>query len=154
MATVSNVAISLSNGSSSSNRTVTVTGTMNFDASEVGKLFRMSINVMGEDKAGDNLPAGDSASDDDVYTFTWGSLLNQKSYKQFTVNVPGSQTFTESRTVLNDKLDEDKGKVIVGQADINTPIYMPRQDEIYALVTLSTIPATAKSATIIAGIGV
>lgn len=154
MASVSNISMSLANGSSTSTRNVTVTGTITFDASEVGKSYRLEIQLFGEDKVGDTLPAGDPVGDDSLYTFTWGTLLNKKPYKQFTVAAAGPQTFTETRAVSNDKLDEDPGQVKIGEADINTPLYMPRQDEVYAKVILSGTPISARSSTVIAGIGV
>jgi hypothetical protein len=154
MASVSNIVMLLSNGSTAETRNVTVTGTMTFDASEVGKSFRLEIQLFGEDKLGDTLPAGDSVGDDLIYTFSWGMLLNKKAYRQFTVAAAGPQTFTETRPVSSEKFDEDPGKVQIGEADINTPVFMPRQDEVYAKVTLSGAPVSGRSATVIAGIGV
>jgi hypothetical protein len=58
-----------------------------------------------------------------------------------------SSACRNSRTVTTSALDEDPGKVIVGMADINTPIVMPRKDEVYASVTISGSPVTKKSAT-------
>ncbi len=154
MASVSNIAMSIANGSSTSSRNVTVTGTMTFDTSEVGKSYRLEIKLLGEDKVGDKLPAGDPVGDDEIYTFSWGTLLNKKAYKQFTVAAAGPQTFTETRAVSNGSLDEDSGQVKIGEADINTPLFFPRQDEVYARVSLSGTPSTARSSTVIAGIGV
>lgn len=154
MATVNNVTLTISNGSSSSTKNVTVSGNFVFDAGEIGKSFRQEIKIFGEDKSGDNLASTDAVGDDELYTFTWGSLFIKLPYKQFVVNAAGSMAFTETRAINAEKLDEDGGKVIVGYADINTPIYMPRADEVYARVTLSGAPVTARSATVIAGIGV
>ena len=154
MASVSNISLSISTQSAADARNVTVTGSMTFDAGEVGKSYRLEIKIFGEDKAGDNLPSGDSAGDDDLYTFAWGSLFNKVPYKQFTVASAGVQTFTETRAISNEKLDEDSGKVKVGEGDINTPVFMPRQDEVFARVSLYGTPASARSATVIAGIGV
>ena len=154
MASVSNVTLSLGNGPSSDTTNVTVGGTLSFDASEVGKTYRMEIVVMGEDLAGDNLPSSDSGSDDSLYTFKWGSLFLAKPYKQITVMAAGSQPFTETRAVSATTLDEDPGKVYVTDADINTPVYMSRTDEVYARVTVTSVPATARSATVVTGIGV
>ena len=154
MASVSNVTLSLGNGPSSDTTNVTVGGTLTFDASEVGKSYRMEIVVMGEDLSGDNLPSTDTGADDSLYTFKWGSLFLTKPYKQITVAAAGSQPFTETRAITSTSLDEDSGKVYVTDADINTPVYMPRKDEVYARVTVTSVPATARSATVIAGIGV
>jgi hypothetical protein len=154
MASVSNVTLSLAAGSSSSTTNVTVAGTLTFDASEVGKSYRMEILVMGEDLSGDNLPSTDSGSDDSLYTFKWGSLFLMKPYKQVTVAAAGAQSFTETRAITSTTLDEDSGKVYIGDADINTPLYMPRKDEVYAKVTVSSVPVSARSTTVIAGFGV
>lgn len=152
MASVSNIVLSIANGSAASTRDVTVTGTMNFDASEVGKSYRLEIKVFGEDKAGDKLPATDSVGDDALYTFSWG--FPNKGFKPLTVAAAGAQTFTETRAISNVKLDEDSGKVKIADADIVTPVFFPRQDEVYAKVSLSGTPTSARSATVIAGIGV
>jgi hypothetical protein len=154
MASLSNISLTLTAGSSSSSRNATVGGTMTFDAGEVGKSYRLAITLMGEDKAGDKLPSGDAVGDDTISEFTWGSLLPKKAYKDFTVSTAGAQTFSETRAVTNTKLDEDPGQVKIGDADINTPVFFPRQDEVYASVTLSGTPSTARSPTVIAGVGV
>jgi hypothetical protein len=136
-------------------RDVTVAGTMNFDASDVGRTYRLEIKLYGEDLSGDNLPAGDGGADDLISTFMWvsGGLL-LRSYKAVTVLAAGSVNYVEKRAIETTKLDEDAGKEIVGWADINTPIYMPRSDEVYAQVTLSAAPVSKRSTTVQAGIGV
>jgi hypothetical protein len=154
MASLSNIALSLSNGSVANTRNVTITGTIQFDGSEVGKSYRLEIKIFGQDKVGDQLPSTDSLGDDELYTFSWGSLFIKKPYKQFTVAVAGSQSFTETRAISDDTLDEDSGLQKIGEADIHTPIYSPRQDEVYARVSLSGAPISARSATVIAGLGV
>jgi hypothetical protein len=154
MASVSNVSLTLADGSTPGTRNVTVKGKLGFDAGEVGKVFRMEVKIFGEDKPGDNLPPGDSVGDDDLYTFNWGSLFHKKPFKQILVTTAGIHDFTETRAINAQTLDEDSGMVVVGKADINTPIYMPRQDEVYARVTLAGAPVTARSTTVIAGAGV
>jgi hypothetical protein len=156
MASISNVTMSIASGSSSIARSVTVNGTLTFDASDVGRTYRLGVALVGEDKSGDNLPSGDPVGDDDIYDFKWGFLLNQKPYKSITVVAPGTQTFSETRSVSNVKLDEDAGTVPVNfEPDINTPLPgFPRKDEVYARATLGLAPVTARSATVIAGIGI
>ena len=66
----------------------------------------------------------------------------------------GAVNYSEKRAIDTAKLDEDSGKEIVGWADINTPIYMPRADEVYAHVTLGMTPVSKRSTTVQAGIGV
>ena len=147
MATLTNVKLTLAPGAGGTT-TVTVQGDMTFQAAEVGRSYRMEIRLFGEDKAGDNLPAGDALGDDELYVFRWGPLVFSRPYRQFTVAAAGLQAFTETRNVASDLLDEDRGKVIIGYADINTPIYMPRSDEVYARVTLSCTPVTVRSNTV------
>ncbi|HEY9109577.1 MAG TPA: hypothetical protein VIN58_23105 [Roseateles sp.] len=136
-------------------RDVTVAGTMNFDASDVGRTYRLEIQLYGEDLPGDHLPAGDSGADDLISTYTWlaGGLL-LRPYKAVTVLAAGNVNYSEKRAIDTAKLDEDSGTEIVGWADINTPIIMPRSDEVYARVTLSASPVSKRSATKQAGIGV
>ncbi|OHB41394.1 MAG: hypothetical protein A2Y11_03480 [Planctomycetes bacterium GWC2_39_26] len=148
MASVSNIFLLISNNSTANTRNVTVSGTMNFDMGEVGKSYRLEIKIFGEDRPGDNVPSNDPFGDDELYTFLWGRFLPQIPYKRFTVTTAGPQTFTETRAISDDKLDEDSGKVQVGIADINTPIFMPRADEVYAKVVLSATPSTARSNTV------
>lgn len=147
MATLTNIKLSLAPGAGGTT-TVTVKGDMTFQAAEVGRSYRMEIRLFGEDKAGDNLPAADALGDDELYVFRWGPLVFSRPYRQFTVAAAGLQAFTETRNVASDLLDEDRGKVIIGHADINTPIYMPRSDEVYARVTLSCTPVTVRSNTV------
>jgi len=136
-------------------RDVTVAGTMNFDASDVGRTYRLQIELYGEDLSGDNLPSGDSGADDLISTYTWlaGGLL-LRPYKAVTVLAAGSVSYSEKRAIDTSKLDEDPGTQIVGWADINTPIIMPRSDEVYAQVTLGAAPTSKRSATKQAGLGV
>lgn len=152
MASVSGVTMSIANGSSSLARNVTVSGTMSFDASDVGRTYRLGISLFGEDKSDDKLPAGDPVGDDDVYDFKWGFLLAQKPYKVVTVSAPGSVPFSETRSVSNAKLDEDTGTV---SPNVDPPLPgLPRRDEVYALATLTGAPVSARSSTVIAGFGV
>lgn len=154
MASVSNVQLQL--GSGATERPATVTGTLDFDASDVGKTFRLSIDLWGEDLADDDVASSDAAGDDLLYSFLWvgGTPLIRK-YRSIAVSAPGSQTFTETRNVPAAKLDEDAGKFGSDkEADINTPLPgLPRRDEVYARVTVALPPSTARSATVIAGIG-
>ncbi|WP_457427557.1 hypothetical protein [Roseateles sp. P5_E7] len=154
MATLSTPTVTLGS-TTGDKRDVTVAGTMNFDASDVGRTYRLEIKLYGEDLSGDNLPSGDTTADDLISTFMWvsgGILL--RSYKAVTVLAAGAVSYSEKRAIDTAKLDEDSGKEIVGWADINTPIYMPRSDEVYAQVTLGTAPVSKRSATVQAGIGV
>jgi hypothetical protein len=135
-------------------RSVTVSGSMTFDAGDVGKTYRLEIKLYGEDLSGDNLPSGDAVGNDMIYTYLWNTPFLPASYKNVTVAAAGNVNFSETRNVAVDTLDEDPGKVIIGWADPNTPIYSIRKDELYARVTLSGAPVTARSATTVVGVGV
>lgn len=153
MASVSKVTLSIG-AASPSGREVTVKGTLGFDASEVGKTFRLEIKILGEDKTGDKTPVDDPIGDDILYTYGWGSIFLKRAFKEITVASAGAQSFTESRVISEELLDEDSGLVKVAQADINTPVFMPRADEVYALVSLTSAPVSARSATVNSGLGV
>lgn len=155
MASVSNVSLSIVNGPTPSTKNVTVSGTMTFDASEAGKAFHLEIKLRGEDLPGDKLPAADAVNDDDLYTFQWGNSWPLKSYKHIAAASPGSHPFSEVRAISTTILDEDAGKIQVGQ-DPNTgaPLLMPCKDEIYAKVTLSGAPVSSRSPTATLGAGV
>jgi hypothetical protein len=148
MASVSDVSLQISPNSLANTQTVTVSGTLNFEEAEVGKSYRLEIKIFGEDKPGDNVPPNDPIGDNELYAFLWGHFFRKIPYKPFMVNMAGKQNFTERRAISDETLDEDSGKVIVGWADINTPVFMPRADEIYAKVVLSSLPSTGRSNTV------
>lgn len=77
-----------------------------------------------------------------------------RPYKAVTVLAAGTLNYAEKRAIDTAKLDEDSGAEIVGWADIDTPIVLPRPDEVCARVTLGMAPVTKRSATVQAGIGV
>ncbi|MEO6277665.1 hypothetical protein [Roseateles sp.] len=154
MATLSTPTVTLG-ATSNGKRDVTVAGKMTFDASDVGRTYRLEISLYGEDLAGDKLPSGDGGADDLISNFMWvsGGLL-LRPYKAVTVLAAGNVNYSEKRAIETSKLDEDAGKEIVGWADIHTPVYMPRSDEVYAQVTLGSASISKRSATVQAGIGV
>ena len=156
MATFSGVTMSIANGSSTTARNVTVNGTLNFDASDVGRTYHLAISLFGEDKSDDHLPVGDETGDDEVYAYKWGFLLTQKPYKVVTVSAPGAVPFTETRAVSDVKLNEDPGDTSnAKEADIHTPLPgLPLRDELYARATLTGAPVSARSATVTSGFGV
>jgi hypothetical protein len=153
MATIQNPQISLGAGNSDT-RPVTVSGTMKFDAADVGRSFRLEIAVYGDDSATDKRPVEDGASDDVIYTFKWPGLLLPLPYRVLTVQAAGNVPLSETRQVTTDALDEDSGKVQVGIVS-NTPVLLPRADEIYAKVTLTptSTKVSATTPTISSGIG-
>ena len=68
MATLSTPTVTLG-ATTADKRDVTVAGTMNFDASDVGRTYRLEIKLYGEDLSGDKLPSSDSGADDLISTF-------------------------------------------------------------------------------------
>ena len=155
MASLSTPTITLG-ATSNGKRDVTVAGTMTFDANDVGRTYRLEIELFGEDLSGDHLPAGDGGADDPISTFMWlgGGILLLRPYKAVSVLAAGTVNYSEKRAIDTAKLDEDTGTEIVGWADINTPIIMPRADEVYARVTLNTAPVSKRTSTVQAGFGV
>ncbi len=153
MATLSTPTVTLG-ATSNDKRDVTVAGTMTFDASDVGRTYRLEIQLMGEDLAADNLPSGDTGADDLISSFIWVSGGVPRPYRTITVQAAGNINFSEKRAIETSRLDEDAGLQKVGMADIHTPVFMPRADEVYAQVTLGTAPVSKRSATVQAGIGV
>ena len=145
MATVSNVSLAITTGTDANSKSVTVAGTLNFQASDIGKQYRLAIKLFGKDAAGDNLPGTDSTGDDELYTFsfiTFFALL----YKPITVTVAGAQAFSETRQINKVTLDEDSGNIIVPPPFPGIPpLQIPRLDEIYAKATLSLAPSSSSA---------
>ncbi|RFC35131.1 MAG: hypothetical protein DID90_2727554519 [Candidatus Nitrotoga sp. LAW] len=135
-------------------RDVTVAGNITFTASDVGRTYRLEIKIFGEDKGDDSLPSDDAVGDDLLYTYLFPGSSIFLPFKSITVSAAGTISYSEKRAIDTGKLDEDKGMVKVGEADINTPVFMPRKDEVYASVTVSTASVTKKSATVSSGAGV
>jgi hypothetical protein len=157
MASLSKISLSLSDETTANTRSVTVSGLMSFNKGDVGKIYRLYIRLVGEDKPGDVLPTSDPVGDDIVSTFFWKTPFGLDSYVSAAVSATGPHKFTETRGISKGKLDEDSGEEKTGEADINTPFLVPRQDEVYAKVWLWVPPsplATARSATAIANVGV
>lgn len=145
MVSVSNVSLSTS-ASSSAQTSVTVSGTLNFDAGDVGRTYQMAIKIFGEDKADDQLPNDDEVGDDEIFAFLWSS----GPVKPISVTKAGPQPFTETRAVSASSVDEDKGSIKIGVINIpGDPIFRSRRDEIYAKVLLSSATISARSATVI-----
>lgn len=154
MATIQNPKTTLAAGGSNGQRAVTVTGMLNFDSGDVGKTFKLEIGLYGDDSTSDLRPAGDGAGDDLLYTFSFAGGLFPRPYKLLTVQAAGSVPVNETRLVSDEKLDEDSGKVAVGQPTFQEFVFMPRSDEVYAKLTLGATSISAVSPTVQAGIGV
>ena len=149
MSTMKDVSLLIENGTSPDKKQVTVKGTLQFGADDIGKTHRLEITLVGEDKLGDQLPPGDAVGNDDLYTFTWGSTASAKPYRQIVATSTSPQTFTETRSITAKVVDEDPGMVVVGPPWFE--IHLPRLDEVFARVTLSAVSATARSATVTTG---
>lgn len=144
MVSVSNVSLSTSSLSSTQTN-VTVSGTLNFDAGDVGRNYQMAIKIFGEDKADDKLPKDDEVGDDEIFAFLWSS----GPVKLISVTKAGPQPFNETRVISASSLDEDKGDIQIGVINLKDPIFRSRKDEIYAQVLLSSATISARSATVI-----
>lgn len=153
MASINNPVVTLGS-SSGSGRNVTVTGTLNFDASDVGRTYKLEIGVYGDDSASDNRPSDDSAADDLIYTFKWTAIPFPRPYKNITVLVAGSMAINETRLISNDTLNEDKGNVIIAEPAPQSPVPFPRSDEIYAKVTLGSASISKNTPPLQVGIGI
>jgi hypothetical protein len=133
MADVKNVTLQILPASSDSQRKVTVGFTVAFNNSEAGKTFRYGINLRGEDKSGDD--EGTLVSSGQVlYTFKFSNILKPLDHKTITAQA-GEQSFTETRDVSIEKLDEDPGVTVI-QPGLGTTIKLPHPDEVYATVHL------------------
>jgi len=146
-------------GTTANKRNVTVAGSVTFDASDVGKTFRLEIKLFGDDFSGDKLPSGDSVSDDELYTFSFpgvpippGNFVLPRPYKAIAVASAGTVNYSELRKVDVGVLDEDPGVVQALDPPL-PPTQLPRKDEVYARVTVSGVPVSAMSPTLDASIG-
>lgn len=145
MATVSNVSLAITTGTDANSKSVTVAGTLNFQASDIGKQYRLEIKLFGKDTEGDNLPSTDPAGDDELYTFRFGSFF-MLPYKTITAAAEGSQAFSEAKNISKAILDEDSGNILIPSPAIGTPpLKLPRVDEVYAKVTMSLAPSSSSA---------
>lgn len=133
-------------------RNATVVGSITFDAADVGRTFRFAIALHGHDLPGDNLPAGDPAGNELLYTFMWAGTPLFSPFKGMVCSAAGTLPYSETRSISAGTFDEDSG--VVTTIIQNVPIQMPRRDEVYARVSLTTPPVTGTSPTVIASFGV
>ena len=141
MAAVSNVSLSITDGSTPKEKTVTVSGMLTFDSREVARQYRLEIKLFGEDLEGDSVPSTVPAGDDELYTFMFKgpSFFPFRPYTQFAPNKE-EYPFTFTRTISAENLNEDSGvdTILVGLPP-HTHI-KPKTDEVYAKVTLALAP--------------
>ena len=107
---------------------------LTFTTAEVGKTFRYDINLLGEDKLGDEGPiviGGQLISDFSFGVFGIPSKLITATATE--------QSFTEIRNISTQKLNEDPGFDSINVSPPELPpqiIKVPHKDEIYAEVSL------------------
>jgi hypothetical protein len=134
MAEIKDVTLQIQPGSNSDKKKVTVGFKLTFSAAEAGKTFRYGISLRGEDKTGDD-EASFLSTGQLLYTFLFGGVFPKPlTHKSVTAQV-GEQSFSETREVSIEKLNEDPGFDII-KPDINTTLKIPHPDEVYATVNL------------------
>jgi hypothetical protein len=137
MATVTNATLTLTT-LLNSKVSIRVQGSVDFTASDVGKPYRLAIELYAVQAPGDKPEDMELPGAAPLYTFRWGTLLNTKPYKTITPQSAGSQAFDETREVLATKLNEDPGSVNLSLPDL-PPTSFPKQDEIKATVSIALV---------------
>lgn len=119
---------------------VKVDYTVAWEPAELGKPHRIAVQLVGEDKAGDEETPLPFQAPQVLYTFLNGLW-------PYTVVTPtGTYSNSVQASLPRDKLNEDPG-FWVKQIDINTAIQVPYPDEVYARVTVSRV-SDGRSATL------
>lgn len=150
MPEVANVSLSI-NKKPDQQVEVTVKGEIIFSAKDVSKTYELSIELRGQDSAGDNLPSDDPLGEEKLYQFEWdmeaiwGTI--QVPYSYVSASQAGPVPFSATRMLQSSKLDEDKGAVFhVSPGTL--PMLWMRRDEIYALVLLKQTLSSGTSNTV------
>ena len=133
MAEIKDVTLQIQPGSNSDKKKLTVCFKLAFTAAEAGKIFQYGIGLRGEDKTGDD-EASFLSTGQLLYTFMFGSFPKLLTQKSVTAQV-GEQSFSETREVSIEKLNEDPDFDII-KPGINTTLKIPHPDEVYAAVNL------------------
>lgn len=140
MATVTNATLTITS-SSPSKVNVRVQGSVNFVANDVGAPYRLGIDLYAVQAPGDKSGDKELPGAGPLYTFLWGPLQPlKKAYKSITPQSAGSHSFDETREILATKLDEDPGSVNISPSGF-PPQYLPKQDEIKAVVHIAHVHA-------------
>jgi hypothetical protein len=128
MAQIKDVKLQINPGSATTKK-VTVDFKLVFGNAEIGKTFRYDINLRGEDKPDDDKETGLTMIGGQLISdFTFGIGLPSKLITASLLE----QSFTETRNISTQKLNEDPGFDFVfnkGQ--------FPHADEIFAEVILN-----------------
>jgi hypothetical protein len=125
---------------------VTVSWDMGFSPSEVGTKYQVSVVLYGQDAPGDEepIPPGGSQL---LYTFMFPWLLTQRPYKLVTASTQHMPGNTAQAQITRTKLNEDSNVTWVTGPN-NTQFPIAHDDEIYAVVTVTSVPAKGVSAII------
>ena len=150
MSEVKDVVFEVSNISKSSNKKVTVSYKLAFTSAEAGKYYKIAINLFGDDSGELNEPPIPFFMRQPLYTFTFGQFPAFQNY-QTVLAQAGVKSYSVSRDVSSEKLDEDPGKTTVNIKPPGIPgppqyVTVFHPDEVYAVVSLTSdsISATQK----------
>jgi hypothetical protein len=135
MATVQDVKINIDQASPDS--AVHVTATVLFEPFEVGKEFKMRIELFGKEIPNDDEPGTNfSLNPKPLATFSFGQAPFIRSYKQITATA-SEMPINETQPVTTTKLNEDPKhtKLVFGFPP--QQILMAHDDEIVARVTVA-----------------
>ncbi len=135
MAEVKNVVLAPITSVGGSKLKVDVSYKLVFSPSEAGKQFKVAISLFGEDKSGDDEPAGIVLNGPQpLYTFGFGIAPLTKKFKIITAQA-GEQSVTEpSREIDKETLNEDPG--VTQKVTQGVVVNHPHADEIYAVVSV------------------
>jgi hypothetical protein len=135
VATVQDVKINIDQDSP--NSSVHVTAKVLFEAFEVGKEFKMRIELFGKEIPDDDEPGTNfSFNPKPLATFSFGQAPFSWPYKKITATA-GEMPIDETNPITTSKLNEDSdhGEFVFGFPPQKIPI--PHDDEIVARVTVA-----------------
>ena len=132
MATVSNVTFPPPEDAGNGKLEVTVGYTIDFEPEELGKPHWVAVQLLGQDKLGDEEVPKPFQQPKVLYTFVEGLFPSK------TITPTGPYSGTAHALVLREKLNEDPG-YFVKEVAPGTIIEMPPADEVYARVTVSRV---------------
>lgn len=125
---------------------VTVSGSVTFEVGDVGSRYLLAITLRGEDVGGDDGQPSDAPPRSDLlYTYQWPVKIFSVPHRVFTVTAAGTVNFSETRSLQAAALDEDESLTI--KVPGHDPYPIAARDEVYAVVSLTQVPVTARTAT-------
>lgn len=135
MATVQDVKINIDQDSP--NSSVHVTAKVLFEAFEVGKEFKMRIELFGKEIPNDDEPGTNfSFNPKPLATFSFGQAPLFRPYKQITATV-GELLIDETKPITTSKLNEDPKHGVIEFGFPPQQILIAHDDEIVARVTVA-----------------